>query len=114
MAAAARYFTAGENKGAKVWLAGDGLGAGLALYAALLEPDIAGLILHSPATSHMEKTAPVLLNVMRACDLPEALGMVAPRPVRLITRAGEWPAATRSIYAAAGAREQLTVIDEEK
>jgi len=83
IAAVARRLREQHGGAVPVVVAGEGAAAVLAIYAALLEPDIAGLILHEPPASHMDPSAPVLLNVLRVCDIPEALGMVAPRPVTL-------------------------------
>ena len=46
---------------------------------------------------------PALLNVLRACDIPDVLGMLAPRP--LVVYAAQSPALdkTATIYQAAGA-----------
>lgn len=64
-----------------VYVAGQGAGAVLAAYAALWEGDIAGVIAVDPPASHMDKEAPVFLNVLRVCDIPDVFGMIAPRPV---------------------------------
>ena len=56
--------------------------AGVALYASLFEPDIAGLELHELPSSHKE--GPIVLNVLRYLDLPQAVAMAAERcPVTL-------------------------------
>jgi cephalosporin-C deacetylase-like acetyl esterase len=93
---------------APVHVAGDGAAGVIAAYAATLDESIAGVTLVSPSAGHMEKHAPQLLNVLRTCDIPEALGLVAPRPVTIIRA---YPAAftkTAAVYAAAGAPEKLS------
>lgn len=63
--------------GAPLWLQGQRQAAGIALYASLLEPDIKRLDLwHLPLT-HRE--GPILLNVLRYLDLPQALSMAVER-----------------------------------
>lgn len=95
-----------EGKANVVVLAETG-SAVLAAYAALFEPDISAVVLARPPASHAESTAPALLNVLRVCDLPEVLGMLAPRP--LTVQGG--PAGIREkisqIYHAAGAAQKF-------
>src|SRR5262249_25098049 len=55
----------------------------LAAYAALLEPSIEEVILIDPPASH--KDGPYFLNVLRVLDIPDALGMLAPRKLTLIS-----------------------------
>lgn len=56
--------------------------AAAALYYALQDERIAGLILKDLPSSHLDG-APVL-GVRRALDLPQAVGLMAPRPVALV------------------------------
>jgi hypothetical protein len=79
----------------------------LAAYAALLEPEIAGVIAVEPPASHMEAEAPQFLNVLRVCDIPDVLGMLAPRPLTLYERGGDAMTKVVRIYTAAGASERL-------
>jgi hypothetical protein len=51
--------------------------AGIALYASLFEPDIAGLDLVNLPLSHHD--GPIYLNVLRYLDMPCAVGMAAER-----------------------------------
>lgn len=60
-----------------LWLEGDGRMAGVALYAALFEPDVAGLDLRALPASHRE--GPFFLNVQRFMDTPAAVAMAAER-----------------------------------
>ena len=60
---------------APVNLTGDGVMAGIALYASLFEPDITKLdLLNLPNTHH---DGPTFLNVMRYLDIPQAVAMAA-------------------------------------
>jgi dienelactone hydrolase len=109
LAAAARYV-AGLREGAcPVYVAGEGAAGVRAVYAGLLESEIAGLVLVRPPGTHETNAAPALLNVLRVCDVPEAIGMLAPRPVTLVGEGLEWSGKTAAIYAAAGAAGQLSV-----
>ena len=88
-------------------MAGEGPAAVLAAYAALLEPQIAGVVALKPPVSHMNPDAPQFLNVLRVCDIPEVLGMLAPRPLALQGWEGKAQAKVAQIYAAAGASDKL-------
>ena len=73
------------------------------LYAALLDERITDVSLVDPPVSHRE--GPIFLNVLRVLDIPEALGLLAPRP--LVIRGAQTFAATRELYTAAGAGGSL-------
>jgi dienelactone hydrolase len=94
---------------AGVHVAGQGPAALWAAYAAVLCQDIAGVTLINPPTTHMAADAPQFLNVLRVCDVPDALGLIAPRPLRII--GAESGALTRAAaaYTAAGAAGELVV-----
>jgi dienelactone hydrolase len=87
---------------------GQGAVGVLAVYAGLLEPEIAAFVLRNPSETHMDDAAPVLLNVMRVCDIPAAIGMLAPRPVTLDDFSPGLVEKVAGIYRAAGAGDQLT------
>jgi dienelactone hydrolase len=105
VAAVARW--AGERYGVPVWVAGEETSAGWAVYAGLLEPGIEGFLLRKVPASHMSESAPVLLNVLRVCDMAEAVGMLAPRQVVLADTSGEWLARVHGMYEVAGAADSL-------
>ncbi|GIW84558.1 MAG: hypothetical protein KatS3mg107_0218 [Gemmataceae bacterium] len=66
---------------ARLTLQGERTAAGLALYAALFEPTVSSLDLWYLPPSHREE--PIFLNVLRVLDAPQALALLAPRPVVL-------------------------------
>ena len=84
-----------ELKGVPLWLQGKNDMAGIALYAALFEPDVARLDLWHPPASHRQ--GPIFLNVLRVLDMPQAVALSGPRKVRLYVKddaeakAWEWP-----------------------
>ncbi|OAI39862.1 hypothetical protein AYO40_05375 [Planctomycetaceae bacterium SCGC AG-212-D15] len=84
---------------------GRGPGGILAAYAALLEPSIKEVVIVDPPTSHRD--GPIFLNVLRVCDIPEALGMLAPRPLTLINAKDKAFDRTAEIYKRAGAAEKF-------
>jgi len=110
--AAARYLRAKYDGKVPVYVAGQGAAGLLAAYAALWEADIAGAILSKPPLSHMENDAPQFLNVLRVCDVPEVLGMLAPRPLTIHGPPHKRLEATAAAYAAAGNAENFTLVAE--
>lgn len=77
----------------------------LAAYAALFEPSIKEVIVIDPPKSHME--GPHFLNVLRVLDIPEALGLLAPRPLTIIGGKDAAFDRTAEIYRLAGAADKL-------
>lgn len=111
--ATARFFHSQFKGQVPIHLAGEGAGAVIAAYAMLLDPDIHSATLHRPHRSHMEPGAPQFLNVLRVCDIPHVLGMIAPRSLTVTgVRARNLEDVTR-IYVAAGATDQLKLMDQE-
>jgi len=107
--AAARYLRDQFAGKAPVIVLGQQSAAVLAAYAALLDPDISGVELDHPPASHREATAPQFLNVLRVCDVPEVLGMIAPRPLTLHDAPADVAKKVAEIYTAADATNRLTV-----
>jgi len=101
--ATARYLRGKYNESVPVYVLGEGAAGILAAYAALWEPEIAGLILNKPPLSHMSGEAPQFLNVLRVCDIPDVLGMLAPCALTIYGNQSELPRKVAEIYAAAGA-----------
>lgn len=81
--------------GVPLWLQGKKEMAGIALYAALFEPDVKRLDLWHPPASHRQ--GPTLLGVLRVLDMPQAMALAFPRKIKLYVkddaeaRAWEWP-----------------------
>jgi hypothetical protein len=80
-----------------LWMQGRGETAGIALYAAIFEPDVARIDLWHPTTSHRD--GPTFLNVQRILDMPQAVALAFPRTIRLYVNdereaaAWDWPLA---------------------
>jgi cephalosporin-C deacetylase-like acetyl esterase len=90
----------------KSWtVIGRGQNGILAAYAALLEPKIKEVIIIDPPTSHRD--GPTFLNVLRVLDIPEALGLLAPRRLTLINARDPAFDRTEQIYRLAGAPDEL-------
>jgi hypothetical protein len=77
----------------------------LAAYAALFEPNIAEVVVVDPPTSHRD--GPIFLNVLRVLDIPDALGLLAPRPLTLVNAGDKAFDKTAQIYKLAGAEDKL-------
>lgn len=90
----------------RTWrLIGRGPAGVLAAYAALFEPSIAEVVIVDPPGSHLD--GPYFLNVLRVCDIPDALGLLAPRPLTLVNVKDEAFERTAAIYKRAGAEGKL-------
>jgi len=111
--AAVRYLHAKYDGAVPIHVCGRDAAGVLAAYAALWEREIAGVIAVQPPTSHMDPKAPQLLNVLRVCDIPDAFGMLAPRPLTIRGQAADWEKVSQ-VYAAAGARDRLRIETGEK
>jgi hypothetical protein len=110
--AAARLLHARHEGKLPVYVAGQGYGAVLAAYAALWEPEIAGAVLDRPVLTHMDPAAPQFLNVLRVCDVPDVLAMLAPRPLRLLGVSGDPLNKVKAAYEACGQGGQLRADDQ--
>jgi dienelactone hydrolase len=112
VAAAAEYLAtqrrAEQSAGpTTVEVAGKGAAGLIAANAAIWTPEITRVTLVSPPATHMDSTAPQFLNVLRVCDVPEALGLVAPRPLTIVGSLADRFTATSAAYEAGGAKERL-------
>jgi hypothetical protein len=82
----------------------------LAIYAAMLDPQISEVVLDDPPASHEDPSTPELLGILRIGDLPHNLALLFPRPITFI---GEMPAAyewTRAVYQKLGYGDRIRVI----
>ncbi len=112
--AAARYLSTSGRLGdgkdrLPVHLIGTGAAGVIAAYAAILDEQIAGVTLLLPPATHMNNLAPQFLNVLRVCDFPDALGLIAPRPLSIVSAEASQFARTTSAYSAAAAKERLSI-----
>jgi cephalosporin-C deacetylase-like acetyl esterase len=96
------------SNGKTQWrVVGRGQAGILAAYAALFEPSISEVIVVDPPVSHRE--GPIFLNVLRVLDVPEALGLLAPRRLTLVNAKDKAFDRTAEIYKRAGAADKLTL-----
>jgi hypothetical protein len=114
--AAAKYLAGPDSpvspddpKRLTVHVAGKGPAGLIAAYAAALDDSIAGVTIIAPPKTHMDPAAPQLLNVLRVCDVPDSLGLIAPRPLTLVGADAADFKRTAAAYAAAEAGNHLTI-----
>jgi dienelactone hydrolase len=70
-------------KGCRIYLYGKGEAGVAALYRGILDERISGVILGGAPSSHLDG-APVL-GILRAFDMPQAAGLMAPRKVAMVS-----------------------------
>jgi dienelactone hydrolase len=93
-----------------VALFGQGDTAPLAIYGAILDPQITEVIIANPPERHADPRTPEFLGILRIGDLPQNLALVYPRPITFVGAvppAYEW---TRQLYTKLGAADRIRVI----
>ncbi|MFP4057231.1 MAG: hypothetical protein ACLF0G_10215, partial [Candidatus Brocadiia bacterium] len=86
-------------------VAGRGRAGVIGAYAALYEARIQQVVCLRPPASH--RTGPHFLSVLRTLDIPDALGLLAPRPLTLRGTKAKAFERTAAYYRAAGAGAAL-------
>ncbi len=89
-----------SERGVQWNIIGRGQAGVIGAYAALLEPQIAGVAAIDPPASHRE--GPIFLNVLRVVDVPEAFALIAPRPLTITTSQRAAFDRTEAFYRVAG------------
>jgi cephalosporin-C deacetylase-like acetyl esterase len=105
VAATVRWLAEASTSRIPWRVAGRGQAGIIAAYAALFEPSAAEVVLVQPTPSHHD--GPIFLNVLRVLDVPAALGLLAPRPLRLVGAKADAFSLTRTLYQHAGAEPKL-------
>jgi hypothetical protein len=88
-----------------LWLQAEREMSGLALYAALFEPRIKRLDLYDLPTSHRD--GPILFNVERILDLPQAVALAAENTQVILYRPGEEAERARGFEYSRAVQEKL-------
>ena len=102
----ARWLHEAEGNELTIGVAGRGEAGVLGAYAALFESSISEVMLLDPPASHRE--GPTLLNVLRVLDIPDALGLLAPRHLTLFNITEKSFDRTAQAYHAAGYESRLS------
>jgi hypothetical protein len=102
----ARWLHEAEGNELTIGVAGRGAAGVLGAYAALFESSISEVLLVEPPTSHRE--GPTLLNVLRVLDIPDTLGLLAPRHVTLFNADEAAFRRTEQIFQGAGYESRFT------
>lgn len=79
----------------------------IAAYAALFEPAISEVIIVEPTESHMQ--GPHFLNVLRLLDIPDALGLLAPKKLTIYGAQENVFKKTATLYEIAGASDRFSL-----
>jgi hypothetical protein len=98
-----------EMKGYEIYLYGKADAGVAALYHGLIDERIAGVILEDAPSSHLD-SAPIL-GILRAFDMPQAVGLMAPRKVALINPAHNYWTWPRRAYERLGCPERFIETD---
>ncbi len=99
-------FVRNAQRPGTTWkIVGKGRAGIIGAYAALFEPKVAEVVCVGPPASH--ESGPHFLSVLRVLDIPDALGLLAPRPLTLIGASARAFDKTAAYYRAAGAPHKL-------
>ncbi len=102
----ARWLHEAEGNELSIGVVGKGAAGVIGAYAALFETSIAEVTLVDPPTSHV--SGPIYLNVLKVLDIPDALGLLAPRHVNLINAKDNAFDRTLTAFKAAGYEGRIT------
>jgi hypothetical protein len=94
-----------ELEGFEIYLYGKAEAGVAALYRGLIDERIAGVILEDAPSSHLD-SAPIL-GILRAFDMPQAVGLMAPRKIALINPAHNYWTWPRRAYERLGCPERF-------
>ena len=98
--ATARWLHEAEGNELSVRVIGKGQSGVIAAYAALFETCIAEVTLVDPPSTHRD--GPHFLGVMKVLDVPDAIGLLAPRRVTLVNAKDAAFGRSEQAYKAAG------------
>jgi hypothetical protein len=99
-----------ERGGRKLSVEGTGSPGVIGAYASLLNPEnVEQTVVIDPPTTHDDDSAPQFLNVLRVCDIPEILGLLAPRKLTLTTGDRGFADKVKAIFDAHAAEDGLTI-----
>lgn len=100
-----RHLHDNDSQGRTWRVVGKGSAGIIAAYAALYEPAIAEVVVIDPPATH--KVGPIFLNVLQVLDIPDALGLIAPKTLTLVNAKDKAFDRTAEIYDRAGSAKKL-------
>ena len=89
---------------------GQGYTAPLAIYAAILDPQISEIVLADCPATHEDPLTPEFLGVLRVGDLPHNLALAYPRKITFVGKLPEAFTWTKALYEKLGAADRIRVI----
>jgi hypothetical protein len=89
---------------------GQGYTAPVAIYAAILDPQIAEIVLADCPVTHEDPKTPEFLGVLRIGDLPHNLALAYPRPITFVGGMPPEYTWTRQVYERFGAGDRIRVV----
>ncbi len=98
-----------QETGCRIAVFGRGAEATVAIYAALLDPEISEIVLEDPVPTHWNG-GPEFLGVLKTGDLPHNLALAFPRPITIVGPMPEAFGWTRACYAACDAGDTFRLV----
>jgi hypothetical protein len=102
-----KMLSENDTREVTVKVLGKGQAGIIAAYAALFEPAISEVILVEPTETHTQ--GPHFLNVLRVLDIPDALGLLAPRKLTIYGTKSQAFEKTAAFYKIAGAEDKFAI-----
>jgi dienelactone hydrolase len=100
-------FLRGEFEWRRIFLYGKGDAGVACVYAAALDEEVGGVVADSIPTTHLEGGH--IIGILKVLDIPQALGMVAPRYLGLVNFGPYRSLWTERLYDRLGIRDRLFI-----
>ncbi|RKY04049.1 hypothetical protein DRP77_04915 [Candidatus Poribacteria bacterium] len=100
-------FLRKEFEGERIYLYGRGDAGVACVYAAAIDEEVGGVVADSIPTTHLDGGH--IIGVLRILDIPQALGMIAPRPLGLVNFGPYRSLWTERLYNRLGIPERLHI-----
>ncbi len=84
----------------------------MAIYAAVLDPELGEVVLADPPTTHQSPDTPPFLGVLKIGDLPHNLALVYPRRITFIGTMPAEYAWTKALYEKLGQGKRIRVVPQ--
>jgi len=100
-------FLREEFEERRIFLYGKGDAGVACVYAALLDEEVGGVVADSIPTTHLDGGH--IIGILKVLDIPQALGMIAPRPLGLVNFGPYRSLWTERLYERLGVRDRLFI-----